>query len=44
MRLSDAAIDRPVAVVVLMAAVVVIGVYGYLQLPVNLLPDITYPW
>lgn len=43
MRLSDLAIDRPVAVVVLMAAVVVIGVYGYLQLPVNLLPDITYP-
>ncbi|MHB8994697.1 MAG: efflux RND transporter permease subunit [Armatimonadota bacterium] len=43
MGLSRWAIDHPVAVLVLMLAVIVIGVYGFAQLPVNLLPDITYP-
>jgi HAE1 family hydrophobic/amphiphilic exporter-1 len=43
MTLSEAAIDRPVATIVLMVAVAVIGFYGVSQLPVNLLPDITYP-
>ncbi|PIU89640.1 MAG: hypothetical protein COS65_28120 [Armatimonadetes bacterium CG06_land_8_20_14_3_00_66_21] len=43
MRLANAAINRPVAVLVLMLAVVVVGLYGFLLLPVGLLPDITYP-
>lgn len=43
MGLSRWAIDHPVAVLVLMLAVVVVGGYGLAQLPVNLLPDITYP-
>ena len=43
MSLSRLAIRRPVAVAVVMLAIVVIGVFGYSQLPTNLLPDITYP-
>lgn len=43
MGLSHWAIDHPVAVLVLMIAVAVVGFYGLSQLPVNLLPDITYP-
>lgn len=43
MKLSLLAIRRPVAVAVLMLAIVVIGVFGYSQLPTNLLPEITYP-
>lgn len=43
MRLSRWAIDHPVAMLVLMLAVIVVGFYGFAQLPVNLLPDITYP-
>ena len=43
MKLSLLAIRRPVAVAVLMLAIAVIGVFGYTQLPTNLLPDITYP-
>ncbi len=43
MRLSLTAIQRPAATVILMAAVVVVGILGYSQLPTNLLPDITYP-
>ena len=43
MNISRISIDRPVALGVLMAAALVIGVFGFLSLPVNLLPDITYP-
>ncbi len=43
MRLSRWAIEHPIAITVLMAAVVVLGTYGLIQLPVNLLPDVTYP-
>lgn len=43
MRLSVAAIARPVGTLVLFLAAVVLGTFSLLQLPVNLLPDITYP-
>jgi len=43
MSLSRLAIQRPVAVAVVMLAIVVIGVFGYTELPTNLMPDITYP-
>lgn len=43
MNISRISIDRPVALGVLMAAALVVGVFGFLNLPVNLLPDITYP-
>jgi len=43
MKLSSLAINRPVSVVVLLIAASVLGVYGLTRLPVNLLPDITYP-
>ncbi len=37
------AIQRPVAVLMLFAALSLVGVIGYLKLPVDLLPSITYP-
>ncbi len=37
------AIQRPVAVLMLFAALTLVGVIGYLKLPVDLLPSITYP-
>ena len=43
MKLSVTAIKRPAATIILMAAIVVVGILGYSQLPTNLLPDITYP-
>ena len=43
MKLSSLAINRPVSVVVLLIAASVLGIYGLTRLPVNLLPDITYP-
>lgn len=43
MKLSSLAISRPVATLVLTLAVVALGVFSLVQLPVNLLPDITYP-
>lgn len=43
MRLSTSAIKRPASVIILMAAIVVVGILGYTQLATNLLPDITYP-
>ncbi|MGQ9559717.1 MAG: efflux RND transporter permease subunit [Candidatus Oleimicrobiaceae bacterium] len=43
MKLSIVAIQRPAATIILVAAVAVVGILGYSQLPANLLPDITYP-
>jgi len=43
MKLSVTAIKRPAATIILMAAIGVVGILGYSQLPTNLLPDITYP-
>ncbi len=43
MNLHDIAIRRPVFTVMLMVALVVFGVLGYLSLPVNLLPSLDIP-
>ena len=43
MRITRTALSRPVAVAVLMAAALMLGVFGLLTLPVDYLPDITYP-
>ena len=43
MSITRTALSRPVAVAVLVAAVFMMGVFGLLTLPVDYLPDITYP-
>jgi len=43
MNLYDTAIRRPVFTVMLMAALIVFGVLGYLSLPINLLPSLDIP-
>ncbi len=43
MNITRISITRPVAIGVLMAAAAVVGIFGFSLLPVNLLPDITYP-
>ncbi|MDZ7377166.1 MAG: efflux RND transporter permease subunit, partial [candidate division KSB1 bacterium] len=43
MKLTTVSIRRPVATLVLMITAVVLGFYGYFQLPTDFLPDITYP-
>ncbi len=43
MRITAAAIKRPVAATVLMVAVFAIGLFSLMRLDVNYLPEITYP-
>lgn len=43
MKITSWAIKKPVSVLVLFAAAWVVGVLSFARLPVNLLPDITYP-
>lgn len=43
MRLTHSALTRPVAVIVLSLAALVVGFYGLATLPVDYLPEITYP-
>ncbi|MGQ9534385.1 MAG: efflux RND transporter permease subunit [bacterium] len=43
MKISELSIKKPVSVIVLMIAVWVVGIISFMRLPVNLLPDITYP-
>ena len=43
MNLYDIAIRRPVFTVMLMLALVVFGILGYVALPINLLPSIEFP-
>jgi len=43
MNITRISISRPIAIGVLMAAAAVVGIFGFSKLPVNLLPDITYP-
>lgn len=43
MRITSAAVGRHIATGVIVIALVVLGVYGLLRLPVNFLPDMTYP-
>lgn len=43
MRITHSSVRRRIATSVIALALAVLGVYGLLQLPVNFLPDITYP-
>ncbi|MGB9745430.1 MAG: efflux RND transporter permease subunit [Bacteroidales bacterium] len=43
MKLPIQSIKRPAGTIILMVALMVVGVMGYMRLPVNMLPDITYP-
>jgi hydrophobe/amphiphile efflux-1 (HAE1) family protein len=43
MKLTDTAIKRPVATLVLMATALLLGFFGYSRMPTDFLPDITYP-
>lgn len=43
MWLSDLSIKRPVFIVMIMAALVIVGVLAYIKLPVDLLPDVATP-
>ena len=43
MKIISFAIGRPVTIVMLMVAMVLFGSIAFQRLPINLLPDITYP-
>jgi len=43
MKLTSAAIKRPVATLAMMLLAAVLGIIGYLRLPVDFLPEVTYP-
>lgn len=43
MKVTTAAVKRRIATSVITVALIVLGIYGFLRLPVNFLPDMTYP-
>lgn len=43
MKITIQAIKRPIGVIMLIILVMVLGVWGFISLPTNMLPDITYP-
>jgi hydrophobe/amphiphile efflux-1 (HAE1) family protein len=43
MKISKISINKPISVLVLAVGICLIGILGFLRLPINLLPDITYP-
>ena len=43
MSLSKIAVSKPVAIAVLMLSAVVLGIFGFQQMKVSLLPEIVYP-
>ena len=43
MRISAQAIKRPAGTIIMVVLLMILGVVGFMRLPVNLLPDITYP-
>lgn len=43
MNLSIQSIKRPAGTIMLMIVIMVVGIAGFLSLPTNMLPDITYP-
>ena len=43
MKLSDISINKPLSIIALTVVVWVLGLFTFHRLPVNLLPDITYP-
>src|SRR5512143_3168012 len=43
MNIPRLSISQPVLITMLMGALVVVGILGYTRLPVDLLPDISFP-
>jgi hydrophobe/amphiphile efflux-1 (HAE1) family protein len=43
MKIAELSVHRRVATSVIVIALIVLGVYGFWKLPVNFLPDVTYP-
>ncbi|MCA1960877.1 MAG: efflux RND transporter permease subunit [Desulfomonile sp.] len=43
MRITESSVTRRIATSVIVIALVVLGAYGLWKLPVNFLPDVTYP-
>ncbi|MEA1886605.1 MAG: efflux RND transporter permease subunit [Bacteroidota bacterium] len=43
MKITTQAIKRPAGIIMLMVLIMIIGTAGFMRLPVNMLPDITYP-
>lgn len=43
MNLTIQSIKRPAGTIMLMIVIMVVGIAGFLRLPTNMLPDITYP-
>ena len=43
MSIPGTSTKRPVAVWMLFLAVILLGVISYLRLPIDLLPDVSYP-
>ena len=43
MSISDLSIKRPVATWMLYVAIAVVGVVSFLRLPIDLLPDVSFP-
>lgn len=43
MNLSQLFIKRPVATILLMVAILLVGIVAYLQLPISALPEVNYP-
>ncbi|MBF0227268.1 MAG: efflux RND transporter permease subunit [Desulfobacterales bacterium] len=43
MNITRIAVKRKISTSVIVIALMVLGIYGFVQLPVNFLPDITYP-
>jgi hydrophobic/amphiphilic exporter-1 (mainly G- bacteria), HAE1 family len=43
MKITTQAIKRPAGTIMLMIVLMVVGIAGFIQLPVNMLPEVTYP-
>lgn len=43
MKITEIAVKRRIATSVIVIALIVLGLYGFILLPVNFLPDMTYP-
>ena len=43
MNITKFAVNRRLATFAIITAAVAIGIYGYIRLPVNFLPELTYP-
>ena len=44
MKISDISIRRPVFATMMIGALLVVGAFSYLQLPVELMPDVDFPF